>query len=132
MDNRLLIGVYLVLIIILVAVAVYTHNPNSPRVINTTNSAAEDIYLAQTLTPNNQAPGTIFGYITSKSGKSYNNITLIATGYTANDQTIGDAEIFLSHMDNKHYNSTPFYADFPDKSKTLDHITIQVLNATPA
>lgn len=88
-----------------------------------------DIYLQQTTNPLGLEQN---GWITSKTGKSYTNITLIATGYTSDNQVIGTDKIFVPNMSNQ-YQSTGFTAQFKKKgSMELDHITIQVLNATPA
>lgn len=96
-----------------------------------TSGFAEDLYLEQTTEPyKSGSTWEINGWITSKSGKSYDNISFIATGYTVDNEVIGTDKVFVARYD-KQYQSTGFTAVFPAKSgKELDHITIQVTNAT--
>ncbi|OEC86265.1 MULTISPECIES: hypothetical protein [Methanobacterium] len=91
----------------------------------------QDIYLDQITSPYQQDGGwSVNAWITSKAQKSYANITFIATGYTVDNEVIGTDKVFVPTLDNQ-YQSTGCEADFPNAKKKLDHITIQVINATP-
>jgi hypothetical protein len=91
------------------------------------SNPSEDIYLQQ------QNPPYVLGdeayvnaWITTKSGKSYSNITLMATGFNNENQVIGEKKVYVAYLDNQ-YQSTGFEVKFPN---TVNHITIKVLNAT--
>lgn len=123
--NLGLIGI-LILGIVMVSGCTSTGN-------NSTKNFASDIFQEQTTSPDNSLGyWTQNGWIASKDGNSYVNITLLATGYTTDNQVIGTDKVFVPTMSNQ-YQSTGFEAKFKaNKSMELDHITIQVLNATPA
>lgn len=92
------------------------------------SNPSEDIYLQQQNTP--YAIGDesfVNAWITTKSGKSYSNITLMATGLNSENQVIGEKKVYVAYLDNQ-YQSTGFEVKFPS---TVNHITIKVLNATP-
>ena len=99
---------------------------------NSTKNYTSDIFLQQTTSPLNMGNGWVQnGWVASKDGKSYVNVTLMATGYTADNQIIGTDKVFVPTMSNQ-YQSTGFEAKFKNNnSMELDHFTIQVLNATP-
>lgn len=91
----------------------------------------QDIYLEQITSPYQYDGGwSVNAWITSKAQKSYANVTFIATGYTVDNGVIGTDKVFVPTLDNQ-YQSTGCQADFPNVKKKLDHITIQVINATP-
>jgi hypothetical protein len=91
----------------------------------------EDIYLQQITSPYESDGGwSVNAWIASHAQKSYANVTFIATGYTVDNEVIGTDKVFVATMDNN-FQSTGCQVDFPDATKELDHITIQVINATP-
>jgi hypothetical protein len=113
------------ILIVVVAVSDWTDDSKSSK------NPSEDIYLTDTTIPLNFGEAWLQnGWIASRSSESYKNVSLVATGYTKNNQIIGEDNIFVSHLDNR-FQSTGFVASFPNKGKALDHITIKVLNATP-
>lgn len=116
-----LIGILVIILIITAISGCTSSEKTDPKT---------DIYLQQT-TPADTMLNQQNGWITSKSGKSYSNITFIATGYTSDNQVIGTDKIFVTEMSNQ-YQSTGFTAKFTENGTLeLDHITIQVINATP-
>jgi len=99
--------------------------------ITTAETPQDDIYLDQITTPYQDNTGwSVNAWIASHSGKSYSNVTFTATGYTADNEVIGTTKVFVATL-NSEYQSTPCEVRFPDATKELDHITIQVTNATP-
>jgi len=91
----------------------------------------QDIYLEQITSPYQSGGGwSVNAWIASKAHKSYANVTFIATGYTVDNEEIGTDKVFVPTLDSQ-YQSTGCQVDFPNAKKELDHITIQVTNATP-
>jgi len=121
------LGLIGLLILGIVMVSGCTSNGN-----NSTKNYANDIFLQQTTNPISMGNGwQQVGCIASKDGKSYANVTLIATGYIVDNQVIGSDKVFFPSLSNQ-YQSTGFEAKFKNNnSMKLDHFTIQVLNATP-
>ncbi len=96
----------------------------------TAKNPKEDIYLDQITTPYQTNNGwSVNAWIASHDHKSYSNVTFIATGYTVDGEVIGTDKVFVPTLDSQ-YQSTGCQADFPDATRELDHITIEVLNAT--
>jgi hypothetical protein len=118
--------VLLLLVGIVLVISGFTSSSNG----NTTEIYASDIVLQQTAAPIITGTGwQENGWITSKGGKSYANVTLIATGYTSANKVIGTDNVFVPSMGNQ--QNTGFEAQFNvSNGMQLDHIKIQVVNAT--
>ncbi len=127
-----LLGSVGVLGIVLLIVALSGCISSDNNTGNNTKNYASDIDLQQTTSPDDSLGyWQQNGWIESKEGISYANITLIATGYTSDNQIIGTDKVFVPTMNNQD-QSTGFEAKFKtNKSMALDHMTIQVINATP-
>lgn len=117
----------LLLVGIVLVITGFTSSSNG----NTTKIYANDIVLEQTTAPISTGTGwQENGWIKSKGGKSYANVTLLATGYTSANKVIGTDNVFVPSMGSQ--QNTGFSAQFKvDNGMELDHIKIQVINATP-
>lgn len=121
MKKEISILIVILLILAIVSISGCTTTAKTPH---------DDIYLDQITTPYQDDTGwSVNAWITSHSGKSYNNITFTATGYTTDNEIIGTTKVFVPTL-NSEYQSTGCEVRFPNATKELDHITIQVTNAT--
>ncbi|MGZ7108908.1 MAG: hypothetical protein ACXVHW_08065 [Methanobacterium sp.] len=122
------IAMGIILILVLVAALSYTILDSTP---SSNVDPASDIYLQSISSPVKSGGDWVMNaWISSKSHKQYNDVIFIATGYSEDNQVIDDKK-FEAKISNQDQTSACRMV-FPDTGKPLHHITIKVVNATPA
>lgn len=119
-KTTLLILIFVLLSVTAISGCMSTQSSTNP---------STDIYLQQQNPPSSYgSESEVTAWISSKSKKSYSNITLLVTGLDSAGGAVAQKQVHIDYMDLANFQHTGFTVKLP--STKVDHITISVLNAT--